>query len=90
MPVARLVAIDTAGAFYATDRGPFSITPDRLVPDILGWWTGGQTGLLHVAAKWFERKPLTFVSTWDGDELSLIRAHKRLVEAAGHGSLKST
>lgn len=75
-----LFAVDTAGARYATNRGAFAMTADRLVPDLLGWWTGGQTGLLHVAPKWFERKPLTFVSTWDGDELSLIRVHRELVE----------
>jgi hypothetical protein len=49
-----------------------------LVPDVLVWWGGGQTGYLHVATKWFVSAPLALVSTWDGDELSLIRQHHQL------------
>ena len=51
------------------------------MPDILAWWTGAQAGVMHVSSAWFEAKPLTFVSTWDGDELSMIRAHRQLVAA---------
>ena len=49
-----------------------------LVPDVLAWWGGGQTGYLHVATRWFVGTPLTLVSTWDGDELSLVRQHHQL------------
>src|SRR5262249_62377824 len=41
-------------------------------------WGGGQTGYLHCAPRWFVPGPLTLVSTWDGDELSLIRQHHQL------------
>jgi RHH-type proline utilization regulon transcriptional repressor/proline dehydrogenase/delta 1-pyrroline-5-carboxylate dehydrogenase len=54
-----------------------------LVPDVLAWWGGGQTGYLHTSARWFVPGPLTLVSTWDGDELSLIRQHHQL-RAARH------
>jgi hypothetical protein len=49
-----------------------------LIPDVLAWWGGGQTGYLHTTARWFVSTPLTLVSTWDGDELSLIRQHHQL------------
>ena len=54
-----------------------------LVPDVLAWWGGGQTGYLHTSARWFIGTPLTLVSTWDGDELSLVRQHHQL-RAARH------
>ena len=38
--------------------------PDRLPP--------------HARARWFVATPLTLVSTWDGDELSLVRQHHQL------------
>ena len=53
------------------------------MPDVLAWWGGGQTGYLHSRARWFIGSPLTLVSTWDGDELSLVRQHHQL-RAARH------
>ncbi|HSN30900.1 MAG TPA: hypothetical protein VLT45_31655, partial [Kofleriaceae bacterium] len=38
---------------------------------------------VHTSAKWFIGTPLTLVSTWDGDELSLVRQHHQL-RAARH------
>ena len=53
-------------------------TSSSFVPDALVWWTGGQHGYVHVSAPLFVATPLTFVSTWDGDELSMIQAHHAL------------
>jgi acyl-CoA reductase-like NAD-dependent aldehyde dehydrogenase/4-aminobutyrate aminotransferase-like enzyme/GNAT superfamily N-acetyltransferase len=73
-----LVAIETASACYRSGGGPFASATFGVVPDVLAWWTGGQTGVLHVATKYYVGTPLTLVSTWDGDELSLVRAHHHL------------
>ena len=73
-----LIAIETTTSTYRSGRGPFLSPAVGLVPDVLAWWGGGQTGYLHVAARWFVSAPLTLVSTWDGDELSLIRQHHQL------------
>jgi hypothetical protein len=41
------------------------------------WWGGGQQGFVHLNDAYFIPKPLTMVSTWDGDEISLVRiAHQ--------------
>ena len=72
------VAIETASAHYRSGRGPFYLSGARFRPDVLAWWAGGQTGFMHVAPEWFVSKPLTFVSTWDGDELSMLRLHHQL------------
>jgi hypothetical protein len=73
-----LIAMETTTHTYRSGRGPFVSTSGALVPDVLAWWGGGQTGYLHTSAKWFVPGPLTLVSTWDGDELSLIRQHHQL------------
>ncbi|MBA3463756.1 MAG: aldehyde dehydrogenase family protein [Deltaproteobacteria bacterium] len=73
-----LIAIETTTHTYRSGRGAFLSTSTGLVPDVLAWWGGGQTGYLHVATKWFVGTPLTLVSTWDGDELSLVRQHHQL------------
>jgi hypothetical protein len=78
-----LVAVETTTHTYRSGQGPFLSTAIGLVPDVLAWWGGGQTGYLHTSAKWFIGTPLTLVSTWDGDELSLVRQHHQL-RAARH------
>jgi RHH-type transcriptional regulator, proline utilization regulon repressor / proline dehydrogenase / delta 1-pyrroline-5-carboxylate dehydrogenase len=81
-----LIACENATSTYRSGLGAFaslSSSPLRLVPDVLVWWGGGQTGYLHCLPKWFVSSPLALVSTWDGDELSLIRQHHQL-RAARH------
>lgn len=75
-----IVLVETASAYYRSGRGAFASSSLRttFVPDALVWWTGGQQGFVHVTSKLYVPTPLTFVSTWDGDELSLIQAHHQL------------
>jgi hypothetical protein len=73
-----LIAVETTTHTYRSGRGAFVSIAAGLVPDVLVWWGGGQTGYLHCATRWFVPGPLTLVSTWDGDELSLIRQHHGL------------
>jgi len=87
-----LVAVEHTTAGYRSGLGAFAF-PTGPRPDVLAWWGGGQTGFLHVASKWFIATPLALVSTWDGDELSLVRnqhqlrAARRLDIAAGSAAL---
>ncbi|MCS6858126.1 MAG: aldehyde dehydrogenase family protein [Sandaracinaceae bacterium] len=79
-----IVFVETSSAYYRSGRGPFASSPwvkrealsgaEPFTPDLLLWWTGGQHGHVHVASHFFVGTPLTFVSTWDGDELSMIQA----------------
>ncbi|HEY5944855.1 MAG TPA: aldehyde dehydrogenase family protein, partial [Kofleriaceae bacterium] len=78
-----LIAVETTTHSYRSGLGPFMSTAIGLVPDVLAWWGGGQTGYLHTSSRWFVGAPLTLVSTWDGDELSLVRQHHQL-RAARH------
>ena len=83
-----VVFVETAGAYYRSGAGVFASSAwtkadslpggGHFVPDALVWWTGGQHGYVHVSAPLFVATPLTFVSTWDGDELSMIQSHHAL------------
>ncbi|MEM9189304.1 MAG: aminotransferase class III-fold pyridoxal phosphate-dependent enzyme [Myxococcota bacterium] len=73
-----VVAFETASGGYRSGEGPFAGSSQSFVPDIRAWWGGGQIGFLHVGPEFFVKKPLTMVSTWDGDELSLVRVHHQL------------
>jgi acetylornithine/succinyldiaminopimelate/putrescine aminotransferase len=73
-----IVVVETATAGYRNAAGPFALTNIAFHPDIVAWWGGAQTGYLHVGTTHVVSKPLTMVSTWDGDELSLVRHHHQL------------
>jgi len=78
-----LIAVETTTHTYRSGLGAFASQAIGLVPDVLTWWGGGQTGYIHTTTRWFVPGPLTLVSTWDGDELSLVRQHHQL-RAARH------
>lgn len=74
-----VVLVETASAYYRSGQGAFySSGIAGFVPDVLTWWTGGQLGVVHVTTPYFVPNPLTLVSTWDGDELSLVQMHHQL------------
>ncbi|MFW6023788.1 MAG: aminotransferase class III-fold pyridoxal phosphate-dependent enzyme, partial [Myxococcota bacterium] len=80
LPVAL---VESATGCYRSGLGPFATAGGDFTPDVLLWWGGGQIGFVHTSDRWFVSKPLTLVSTWDGDELSLVRAHHQLRAARG-------
>lgn len=78
-----VVLVETASAYYRSGLGAFASSGLDFVPDVMTWWTGGQLGVVHVTSPYFVPTPLTLVSTWDGDELSLIQMHHQLRAARG-------
>jgi acetylornithine/succinyldiaminopimelate/putrescine aminotransferase len=76
-----VVFVETAGAYYRTGLGAFAGAVAPLVPDVMIWWPGGQQGFVHVNRRYFISGPLAMVSTWDGDELSLVRVEHQLKAA---------
>jgi RHH-type transcriptional regulator, proline utilization regulon repressor / proline dehydrogenase / delta 1-pyrroline-5-carboxylate dehydrogenase len=84
-----LLAVENTTATYRSGLGPFASAALGVTPDVMMWWCGGQTGYLHCTPRWFVGTPLALVSTWDGDELSLIRQHHQL-RAARHLDIASS
>jgi len=75
-----IVSVETASAAYRCQTSPFATDTDAADPDIRVWWPGGQTGFIHLKQAYFVPNPLTMVSTWDGDELSMIRVHYQMMQ----------
>lgn len=75
-----LVLVETASGGYRAGAGPWGVDalPAEVVPDAVLWYPGGQIGHIFVGERYFIKKPLVLISTWDGDELSAIRAHEHL------------
>jgi acyl-CoA reductase-like NAD-dependent aldehyde dehydrogenase/4-aminobutyrate aminotransferase-like enzyme/GNAT superfamily N-acetyltransferase len=73
-----LIAVEGASHSYRSGKGPFLSLAAGPTPDVLAWWGGGQTGYVHCATRWYVATPMMLVSTWDGDELSLVREHHAL------------
>lgn len=73
-----VVLSETTTACYRSGRGAFFSDAIDFTPDVMLWWGGGQIGFVHVGSTYFIGTPLMMVSTWDGDELSLVRVHHHL------------
>jgi len=75
-----LVLVETASGGYRSTSGPWGVDslPASCVPDMVLWYPGGQLGHIFVGDRYYIDTPLTLISTWDGDELSVIRTHEHL------------
>jgi 4-aminobutyrate aminotransferase-like enzyme/GNAT superfamily N-acetyltransferase len=75
-----LVVVETTTGGYRRGAGPWGIDalPLAFVPDMVLWYPGGQLGQIFVGSRWWVGAPLMLISTWDGDEVSVIRTHEHL------------
>lgn len=75
-----LIAVETASGAYRSGAGCWGLDalPPSFCPNFVLWYPGGQLGQIFVDSSWWIAKPLMLISTWDGDELSLIRTHEHL------------
>lgn len=78
-----VVAVETPSAYYRSGLGAFATSGVDFDPDAMIWWTGGQLGFVCCSSALNVGKAFTLVSTWDGDELSLVQMHHQL-RAARH------
>lgn len=78
-----LVVVETASGLYRSGAGAWGLDalPVEFVPDLVLWYPGGQLGHVFAGDRYWIGKPLTLISTWDGDEVSVIRTHEHLREA---------
>ena len=75
-----LVVVETASGGHRSGAGTWGLDglPKAFVPNMVLWYPGGQLGQIFVDSRWWVGTPLQLISTWDGDELSLIRVHEHL------------
>lgn len=69
-----IVLFETTTGFWRNGTGSFWWSDAQAAPaDVVLWWAGGQIGHVFSSSATFVSKPLTLISTWDGDELSATR-----------------
>ena len=75
-----LVLVESASGLYRSGAGAWGVDalPADVVPDMVLWSAGGQLGHVFVGDRYWVDKPLTLISTWDGDELCVVRTHEAL------------
>ncbi|EDM81823.1 L-lysine aminotransferase [Plesiocystis pacifica SIR-1] len=75
-----LVVVETATGGYRSGAGAWGLDalPKAFTPNVVLWYPGGQLGQIFIDSTWWVGTPLRLISTWDGDELSMIRTHEHL------------
>ncbi len=68
-----LVLVETCTGLYRNGDGMWWVDTVDGDADVVLWWAGGQIGHVFSSEETFVSKPLTLISTWDGDELSATR-----------------
>lgn len=81
-----LVFNETTSAFYRSGTSLFWSDALSVKPNMVWWFTGGQLGHVFVDDRYYVEKPLTLISTWDGDDISILRCYHHLLAAAELGS----
>jgi 4-aminobutyrate aminotransferase-like enzyme len=76
-----IIAVETASALGRLGPNLWACDGEPLKPNVLLWYAGGQLGHVFVDDKHYVSKPLQLISTWDGDEISIVRSHHHLLEA---------
>ena len=73
-----LVLVETASGCHRAGPSAWGIDalPSTVVSDLVLWYPGGQLGHIFCGDRYWIDRPLTLISTWDGEELSMIRAHE--------------
>jgi 4-aminobutyrate aminotransferase-like enzyme len=77
-----LVLNETTTGRYRSGHGMWWLDGVSGDPDVVLWWGGGQLGHIFCNDRTFVDTPLTFISTWDGDELSATRSLWQLYACA--------
>lgn len=79
-----IVLSETTTGFLRNGTGHFWWSDAQAAPpDVVLWWAGGQIGHVFSSTATYVKKPLTLISTWDGDELSAARLLWQLYATQG-------
>jgi succinylglutamate-semialdehyde dehydrogenase len=82
-----LIFVETASAFGRNGKTMFKSDNLTVKPNMIWWYAGAQLGHVFVDHQHYVSTPLTLISTWDGDEVSMKRTYHHLLVA--HECLKN-
>lgn len=73
-----LIFCENSSAYFRNGRSLFLTEMLSIKPNMMWWYTGGQLGHVFVDDQYYVDKPLTLISTWDGDDISILRSYNNL------------
>ncbi len=76
-----LVYVETASSLGRNGESMFLSDTLPVKPNMVWWYAGAQLGHIFVDDANYVPKPLTLISTWDGDEMSMRRTYRHLLVA---------
>ncbi len=76
-----LIFVETASGLGRNGESLFMSDSLAVQPNMVWWYSGAQLGHIFVDDAHYVAKPLTLISTWDGDEISMRRNYRHLVVA---------
>ncbi len=76
-----LIFVETASAFGRSGKTIFKSDSLLVKPNMVWWYAGAQLGHVFVDHQHYVPTPLTLISTWDGDEISMKRTYQHLLVA---------
>ncbi len=82
-----LIFVETASALGRSGSTIFKSDSLMVKPNMVWWYAGAQLGHVFVDHDYYVSTPLTLISTWDGDEISMKRTYQHLRVA--HECLKT-
>ena len=76
-----LIFVETASGLGRNGDSLFMSDSLAVQPNMVWWYSGGQLGHVFVDDAHYVSKPLTLISTWDGDEISMRRNYRHILVA---------
>lgn len=76
-----LIFVETTSALGRNGQSLFKTSSLTTQPNMIWWFTGAQLGHVFVDDTYYVSKPLTLISTWDSDEISILRNYQHLIAA---------
>jgi len=73
--------VETASALGRNGSSLFFSDVQPIKPNLVLWYTGAQLGHVFTDDQYYVAKPLTLISTWDGDEISIRRNYRHMLLA---------
>ncbi|MEI6790400.1 MAG: aldehyde dehydrogenase family protein, partial [Myxococcaceae bacterium] len=76
-----LIFVETASGLGRNGETLFMSDSLTVQPNMVWWYAGAQLGHIFVDSAHYVAKPLTLISTWDGDEISMRRNYRHILTA---------
>ncbi len=74
-----LIFGESTSGFFRNGKNLFLSDSLSIKPNMIWFYSDGQFGNILVDDAYFVQKPLTLISTWDGDDISIMRSYYKLI-----------